>query len=133
MPMDIKLSHEVVGEGVAVFRTVGELDVYTVPKWRGYLMELVKGEAGPRHVGLDFSEVAYFDSTAVGGLVRCWREHRDAGGEDPGVFALFSLTERTAKIMELTGLSRLITVLGSQEEFLGLTRPAHTSRSVEEG
>ncbi|MEU0214079.1 anti-sigma factor antagonist [Streptomyces sp. NPDC006265] len=131
--MDIEVSHEVVGEGIAVVRAVGELDVYTVPKWRRYLLELVSGEAGPRHVGLDFSEIAYFDSTAVGGLVRCWREHRDGGGEDPGVFALFSLTERTEKIMDLTGLARVITVLGSQEEFLGLARPTRTSRSVEEG
>lgn len=131
--MDIEVSHEVVGEGIAVVRAVGELDVYTVPKWRRYLLELVGDEAGPRHVGLDFSEISYFDSTAVGGLVRCWREHRDAGGEDPGVFALFSLTERTAKIMNITGLVRVIRVLGSREEFLGLVGPARTSRSVEEG
>ncbi|MEU1552182.1 STAS domain-containing protein [Streptomyces scabiei] len=127
--MDIDVSHEMPVEGVAVVRTVGELDVYTTPKWRGHLLGLVRGEGGPRHVGLDFSAVDHFDSTAIGCLVLCWREHRDAGGADPGVFALFSVTDRTGEIMRITGLERVVTVAGSLEEFLDLVRAAESGSS----
>lgn len=118
--MEVRVTHETVGEGVVVVRTVGELDVYTTPMWRKYVLEVL-GD-GPRHVGLDFSAVSYFDSTATGALVRCVKEHRSALA--PGVFAMFAPDERTARYMRVTGLDQVVPTVGSQEEFLGLVGAA---------
>ncbi|MGW3153754.1 STAS domain-containing protein [Streptomyces sp. NPDC001089] len=120
------MTHEMAAEGVAVAVTVGELDVYTTRTWREYLLDVLDREV-PRHLGLDFSRVGYFDSTAIGALVRCFKEFREAGearGERMGVFALFSVQPRTAKLLRVTQLDRIFEVLGSREEFLGLASEA---------
>lgn len=127
--MDIEVSHEVVREGAAIVRAVGELDVYTAGKWRNYTVELLKTDK-PRHLGLDMSEVSYFDSMAVGGLVKIFKDHRDALGAAPGAFALIGCQERTRKIMRLTGLERLMPCVDSVGDFAALALAAEREPAV---
>jgi len=117
--MDIDITREELDAGAVLVQTRGEVDVYTAPKWRAFVREVAEDDK-VRHVGLDLAGVHFFDSTALGCLVACWRWFLAAGGEHPGVFALVALEEEVAKIMRITGMERIFTIAATREDFEGL-------------
>lgn len=123
--MDVEVTHAELGAGAVVVRAVGELDVYTAGKWRNYALGVLTSEA-PRHLGLDMSEVTYFDSMAVGGLVKIFKDHQRAPGSPAGAFALIGCQEHARKVMKVTGLERLMPCVDGVDDFLALVLAAGT-------
>src|SRR5256714_7693277 len=78
--MDLSLSTRTVGDHT-VLEVGGEVDVYTAPRLRERLVELV--EAGARSVGVDLSRVEVLDSTGLGGLVGAPERVGGGGGAPP--------------------------------------------------
>jgi anti-sigma B factor antagonist len=117
--VEIGLSQEELRGGVVVVKVVGEVDVYTFAQLRDCLVELLERETPPRHVGLDLSEVDFFDSTALGVAVGFLKRYRrvDAGA----VIALVAPSERVAKIFRITGLTNVFPSVDSAEALLKLT------------
>lgn len=64
--MDLSLSTETMGDRTIV-RVGGEIDVYTAPKLREQLVELVND--GSFHLVVDMEGVDFLDSTGLGVLV----------------------------------------------------------------
>ncbi|MFV0135535.1 STAS domain-containing protein [Streptomyces sp. HMX87] len=117
--MDIGVSREELGQGAVLVRTDGEVDVYTVPRWR----EFVRGAAldkQVRHLGLELSEVPFFDSTAIGALVGCYKSFQRASEGRPAVFALVNLSDKVEEVMRITGLERVFVITDSVEDFMQL-------------
>jgi anti-sigma B factor antagonist len=85
--------------GRAVLSVVGEVDVYTAPRLRERIGDLVTG--GEHHLVVDLSGVDFLDSTGlgvlVGGLNRV-RGHR-------GSLCLVCPQERILKVFRITGLT----------------------------
>src|SRR5947208_12473988 len=75
--MELSLSTRAVGDHT-VLEVGGEVDVYTAPRLRERLIELVDG--GAKHVVVDLSRVEFLDSTGLGVLVGALKRLRAVDG-----------------------------------------------------
>jgi anti-sigma B factor antagonist len=106
--MELSLSTRTVDDHT-VLEVGGEVDVYTAPRLRERLVELV--EAGARSVIVDLSRVEFLDSTGLGVLVGALKRLRAAGG----TLALVCGHERLLKIFRITALDRVFALYDSVE------------------
>jgi anti-sigma B factor antagonist len=84
----------------------GEIDVATVGDLRTRLENLV--DAGRREFVVDLAEVSFMDSTGIATFAWLHQRLREAGG---GQVTLQSPRRSVYKILELTGLSRVVPVV----------------------
>jgi len=94
-PFEIR--HEM-GPRACVVRLAGDIDISVVPELRLALARAL--DAGCEHVVLDFSDVTYADSSALGLLV--WLDHRLQ--PVAGRLILAGANRDVARILELSGL-----------------------------
>ena len=112
--MDLSLSTRTVGDRTVV-EVGGEIDVYTAPKLREQLVELVND--GSYHLVVDMEKVEFLDSTGLGVLV---------GGLKPvraheGSLRLVCTQERILKIFRITGLTKVFPIHASVAEAVAAT------------
>jgi anti-sigma B factor antagonist len=101
----------------------GEIDVYTAPRLRERLTEMLA--AGEKHVVVDLGRVEFLDSTGLGVLVGAHRRLRAS----EGTLSLVCPHERLLKIFRITGLDTVFSIHASVEDATngGPARPARTS------
>ena len=85
----------------AVLRISGEVDISTAPQLRERLQQL-----DSRSVVVDLSAMTFIDSTGLGVLVGAFKRLRESGGD----LVLRAPTRATRKVLELTGLSQVVTI-----------------------
>lgn len=101
--MDLDLATSVVG-GKTVVSVAGEIDVYTAPKLRDLITELVSDEA--YHLVVDMTGVEFLDSTGLGVLVGGLKKVRSHDGS----LQLVCSSPRLLKIFRITGLSKVFVI-----------------------
>ena len=101
--VDLSLSTRHVGDRTVVV-VGGEVDVYTAPKLRERLTELVN--AGHYHLIIDLEKVEFLDSTGLGVLVGGLKRVR----ANDGSMSLVCTQERLLKILRITGLIKVFPV-----------------------
>ncbi len=106
--MELSLTTRTVGEHT-VLDVGGEVDVYTAPRLRERLVELVDG--GSRHVVVDLGRVDFLDSTGLGVLVGGLKRLRAANG----TFGLVCSKEPLLKIFRITALDQVFPIHPSIE------------------
>lgn len=94
-------------EGRAIVAVGGEIDVYTAPRLRDRITELV-GE-GRYHIVIDLEAVEFLDSTGLGVLVGGLKKVRAHDGS----FELVCSQERLLKIFRITGLAKVFVIRDS--------------------
>jgi anti-sigma B factor antagonist len=104
--MELSLATRTVAEHT-VLEVGGEVDVYTAPRLRERLVELVDG--GARHVVVDLVRVDFLDSTGLGVLVGALKRLRAAGG----TFSLVCSKEPLLKIFRITALDQVFPIFPS--------------------
>jgi anti-sigma B factor antagonist len=109
--VELSLNHRKEGEQT-VLEVAGEVDVYTAPKLREKLVELV-GE-GHHHLVVDMTKVEFLDSTGLGVLVGGLKRVRSHEGS----LALVCNQERILKIFRITGLTKVFPIHDSLDEAL---------------
>ena len=92
-----------------VIEVGGEIDVYTAPKLRERIIELV--DEGQYHLVVDLEKVEFLDSTGLGVLVGGLKRVR---GHD-GSLQLVCTQERLLKIFRITGLAKVFPIYESVE------------------
>jgi len=97
------------GDGASIVAVEGEIDVYTAPKLRDKITELV-GD-GVYHLVIDMEKVEFLDSTGLGVLVGGLKKVRAHDGS----LELICSQERLLKIFRITGLAKVFTIHGSPE------------------
>ncbi|BCJ32719.1 anti-sigma-B factor antagonist [Actinocatenispora thailandica] len=97
-----------------ILRVTGEIDVYTAPRLRQRLVQLV--EDGARHLVVDLGGVEFLDSTGLGVLVGGLKRMRALSGS----FALVCDQERILKIFRITGLDRIFTIVPTEQDALAV-------------
>ncbi len=107
--MELLLQTDTVADRT-VLQVTGEIDVYTAPKLRQRLVELV--DEGVRRLVVDLRRVEFLDSTGLGVLVGGLKRVRPLGG----TFVLVCAHERILKIFRITGLDRIFTIVDTVEE-----------------
>jgi anti-sigma B factor antagonist len=110
-PVELSLNHRREGDRT-VLEVAGEVDVYTAPKLREKLVELV-GE-GQYRIVVDMTKVEFLDSTGLGVLVGGLKRVRSHDGS----LALVCNQERILKIFRITGLTKVFPMYESLDEAL---------------
>ena len=101
--MDLTLQTREVGDGTIV-AVGGEIDVYTAPKLRDKITELVAD--GHYHLVVDMEGVEFLDSTGLGVLVGGLKKVRAHDGS----LQLVCTQDRLLKIFRITGLAKVFVI-----------------------
>ncbi len=107
--MDLSLSTRAEGDAT-VLEIAGEIDVYTAPKLREQLVDLVN--AGSYQLIVDLERVEFLDSTGLGVLVGGLKRVRAHDGS----LSLVCTQERILKIFRITGLTKVFPIHASVDE-----------------
>jgi anti-sigma B factor antagonist len=106
--VDLTLATRELG-GRTVVSVGGEIDVYTAPRLRDTITELV-GQ-GVHHIVIDMEGVEFLDSTGLGVLVGGLKKVRTHDGS----LELVCTQERLLKIFRITGLAKVFVIHDSAE------------------
>jgi anti-sigma B factor antagonist len=99
-------------EGVAVLTLRGEIDVYTAPRMRQAIVDLVDG--GSLNIVVDMGQVDFLDSTGLGVLVEGLKRVRTRNGN----LSIVVTQDKILKIFDITGLNKAFPIYGSLEDAL---------------
>ena len=99
-------------DGKTIVAVGGEIDVYTAPKLRDKISELVA--TGAYHIVVDMHEVEFLDSTGLGVLVGGLKKVR----AHDGTLRLVCNQDRLLKIFRITGLAKVFVIFGTTDEAL---------------
>ena len=97
-------------DGVAVLAVRGEVDVYTAPRLREQLVELVS--QGKHRIVVDLEGVEFLDSTGLGVLVGGLKRVRTHDGD----LLLVCTQHRILKVFEITGLTKVFSIHASVDD-----------------
>ena len=97
-------------DGVGVVELIGEVDVFTTPKAKEAMLELI--EQGVVKIAINLEQTEYLDSTGLGALVGVLKRVREREGN----VHLVNPTDRIRRVLEITGLVKVFTISDSEEE-----------------
>ncbi len=103
-------------DGATVLTVRGEVVVYTAPKLREKLVELVA--QGRYRIIVDLEAVDFLDSTGLGVLVGGLKRVRGHDGD----LALVCTHQRILKVFEITGLTKVFSIHNSIDAALGTSQ-----------
>ena len=112
--MDLKLGHHAT-DGFEVIDVRGEIDMYTAPRLRELLIDLVSKGSYQLVVNLD--KVGFLDSTGLGVLVGGLKRVRAHDGS----LDLVCTQQRILKIFRITGLTKVFPIHAPVDEALSAT------------
>ncbi len=100
--------------GAAVLVVTGELDLGSA----GMLDDALSSaaEASVKVVIIDMRELEFIDSTGISTLVRAHRAAERAGT----LFAVAGAKPQVRRLLSLTGLTEMLTIIDSPEELIGV-------------
>ena len=107
--MDLKIEVEE-KDGVVLLKLNGEVDVYTAPKLKSRLVDLV--DQGKFKIIVDLEEVDFMDSSGLGVLVGGLKRVRSHDGS----IALICTQENILKIFRITGLVKVFPIFENQDQ-----------------
>jgi len=107
MPIDIKIRK--LGANLAVVELIGDCDLYTTPKAKQAIVELI--EQGYVFLAVVLEKTAYMDSTALGMLVGSLKRVREHKGD----LALVAPQPRVQRLLDITRLTTVFDVSATEE------------------
>jgi len=107
--VDLKID-VVENDGMVLLKLNGEVDVYTAPKLKSRLIDLV--DQGKFKIIVDLEEVDFMDSSGLGVLVGGLKRVRS----HDGAIALICTQENILKIFRITGLVKVFPIFENQEQ-----------------
>lgn len=110
--MHLKVETRNVQDGVAVIALGGEVDVYTSPRLKQEMVDLLN--KGTARLIIDLSAVEYLDSTGLGVLIGGLKRARERDGD----LRLICDNLRILRIFEITGLTKIFDIYRSEAEAL---------------
>jgi len=113
--VDLKLGHHA-RDGIEVIDIRGEIDMYTAPRLRELLIDLVSQGSYQLVVNLD--KVGFLDSTGLGVLVGGLRRVRAHDGS----LDLVCTQQRILKILKITGLTEVFGIYETADQAIAARR-----------
>jgi len=98
---------------VSIVDVNGDITLRSTPEVRKLLLELLRQKNTARVV-VNLSKVRYIDSAGIASLVEALRVSRDTNRG----FGLFGLTKATLQVLELTRLTKVFEIYGSEDDAL---------------
>lgn len=113
--MEIDLQHRTVG-GVVILDVAGEIDIYTSPKLKSTLDQLLN--SGNSRVLVNLLRTKYLDSTALSVLSTALKHAQGMGGN----LGLIYDQPQISKIFTITGLHEIFPVFHTEVEAVGVAQ-----------
>ena len=113
--MDLKLSHHA-KDGIEVIDVQGEIDIYTAPRLRELVIDLVSKGSYQLVVNLD--KVGFLDSAGLGVLVGGLKRARAHDGS----LDLVCTQQRILKIFRITGLTEVFGIYETVDQVIAATK-----------
>jgi anti-sigma B factor antagonist len=110
--MQLKVDTRSPREGVAVIVLSGEVDVYTSPRLKQEMVDLLN--RGQVNLIVDLNGVEYLDSTGLGVLIGGLKRAREREGD----LRLICENMRILRIFEITGLTKIFEIDRTEEDAL---------------
>jgi anti-sigma B factor antagonist len=107
--MDLDVETGSVGDA-ALLTLRGEIDVYTAPRLRQAIIDLVDG--GANRIVVDMAKVDFLDSTGLGVLVGGLKRVRLQDGS----LAIVATQDKILKIFDITGLNKVFAIHPSVDD-----------------
>jgi anti-sigma B factor antagonist len=107
MDLDVETS---VRDKTTVLTLRGEIDVYTAPRLRQAIVDVVDG--GAQHLVVDMEKVDFLDSTGLGVLVEGLKRIK---GRD-GMLSVVATQDKIVKIFDITGLNKAFAMYRSVDD-----------------
>jgi anti-sigma B factor antagonist len=107
--MQLKVDTRSPREGVAVIVLSGEVDVYTSPRLKQEMVDLLN--RGQVNLIVDLNGVEYLDSTGLGVLIGGLKRARERDGD----LRLICENMRILRIFEITGLTKIFEIDRDEE------------------
>jgi len=111
--------------GLALVSVWGELDLYTAERLRDRIGEA--GALGADTVLVDLSEVSFVDSTALAVIVQETKRLEGRGHS----LVLVTNDPRTRRVVELTGLNRVLRTFATLQDALAQLAPVPQGLTAE--
>ena len=113
--MDLKLGHYA-KDGIEVIDVQGEIDMYTAPRLRELLIDLVS--KGHYQLVVNLDKVGFLDSTGLGVLVGGLKRVRALDGS----LDLVCTQQRILKIFRITGLTEVFGIYETVDQAIAARR-----------
>jgi anti-sigma B factor antagonist len=113
--VDLKLGHYA-KDGIEVIDVQGEIDMYTAPRLRELLIDLVS--KGHYQLVVNLEKVGFLDSTGLGVLVGGLRRVRAHDGS----LDLVCTQQRILKILKITGLTEVFGIYETVDQAIAVRR-----------
>lgn len=113
--MEVQLQRRIV-DGVAVLDVAGELDIYTSPKLKAAIQELIS--EGHSRLVVNLAKTTYLDSTALSVLTAALKQTRENGGD----LAVVYNQPQIEKIFSITGLHDVFPVFRAEGDAVKAAR-----------
>lgn len=110
MNLKVETSHP--SDGVALIKLGGEADVYTSPRIKQEIVDLLNN--GTHKLVVDLTGVEYLDSTGLGVLIGGLKRAREREGD----LKLVCDNTRILRIFEITGLTKIFDIHRSDADAL---------------
>jgi anti-sigma B factor antagonist len=98
--------------GMAIIALIGEVDVYTSPRVKQEIVNLLNGDT--TRIIVDLTAVEYLDSTGLGVLIGGLKRARERDGD----LKLICDNVRILRIFEITGLTKIFDIYRNEGEAL---------------
>ncbi|MDO5297432.1 MAG: STAS domain-containing protein [bacterium] len=102
--MNIKTNTKALGQTAKLIEVQGELDVYTSPKLKEAIAEVV--DSAKTDLVIDLNNVRYIDSTGLGVLIGTLKKIRENGSQ----MLLVCNVSQILSVFSITGLSKILTI-----------------------
>jgi anti-sigma B factor antagonist len=99
-------------DGFSIVGVTGEVDVFTAPKLREQLIDLV--DQGEHQIIVDLEDVDFLDSTGLGVLVAGLKRAKT----HDGTLSIICTKEKILKIFRVTGLTKVFPIHETREAAL---------------
>ncbi|MFI0351750.1 STAS domain-containing protein [Actinomadura sp. 9N407] len=109
--MEFAVAHRV-EHGLTVVKISGEIDVFTSPRLREMLLDII--DSGAAHLVVDLSEVTFLDSTGLGVLVGIYHRLRARDGS----MSFMGANDRVRRVFHVTQLTKIFVLHASLADAL---------------
>jgi anti-sigma B factor antagonist len=113
--VDLKLGHHA-QDGIEVIDVQGEIDMYTAPRLRELLIDLVS--QGSYRLVVNLDKVGFLDSTGLGVLVGGLKRVRAHDGS----LDLVCTQQRILKILKITGLTQVFGIYQTVDQAIAAAK-----------
>ncbi|MFB4319026.1 STAS domain-containing protein [Actinomadura sp. 21ATH] len=111
-------------QGLTVVKISGEIDVFTSPRLRELLLEII--DTGAAHLVVDLGEVTFLDSTGLGVLVGIYHRLRARDGS----MSFMGVNDRVRRVFHVTQLTKIFVLHHSLEDAIAAHEAAQSGEAT---